>query len=609
MVTLAIENSSGSEVTYELTRDTISIGASNTNDVVVRAPGVAPSHLVIQRNGDAYTFLGQKRQMAVLNGERRSRGVLHVGDRIRIGTATLVFRAGIEDETSVRMVESGHKDDDIETAAPAQTQPAADTQKTARARSEVVLYNEERRVAAARHRMVEALAVGVKVDLGPSLKSFFSKVFENRQSLLARVDSSGRISSLVSEWTGDVPRLPMRTYDELGHGDRFALLRLGDRRILIFPVAKGSLGVHAFLFVETNEDHQDDDEVILAELAKVLAVRWESLERSNLLLGPWEADARSVIDTMFPGTSQAVKLLRDSILQASRSQSPVLLCGRAGVGRMTVANLIASIHPAGQLNTKVIQVEENGDSALRTGLFGPGPEPENPAVHAEGGLLVLRDIHLASATVQREIAATVMADIDSGWGPKVRWVATTEEDAMTLLNDGRLDPALYNLFREHVIRIPSLKNRREDLPLLVVRLLDVVAGEQAKEIRGIELESLNSLLNHTFDGEMSELLSELRRLVSATASGDMIRGTVPGRVVASSAGGGDESVISASALLSLDDLKTVVPSVERLVIDRVLKRTQGNQSKAARTLNLSRGALISKMKDYEIPDYRYLRRR
>jgi len=48
--------------------------------------------------------------------------------------------------------------------------------------------------------------------------------------------------------------------------------------------------------------------------------------------------------------------------------------------------------------------------------------------------------------------------------------------------------------------------------------------------------------------------------------------------------------------------------VERLLIDRVLRRVKGNQSKAARILNISRGALIAKAKEYDIPDYRYLRR-
>jgi DNA-binding protein Fis len=53
----------------------------------------------------------------------------------------------------------------------------------------------------------------------------------------------------------------------------------------------------------------------------------------------------------------------------------------------------------------------------------------------------------------------------------------------------------------------------------------------------------------------------------------------------------------------------VIPGIERLVIDRVLCREKGNQSQAARVLNLSRGALIAKIKEYGIPDYRSLRRK
>ena len=99
MVTLAIESTTGSDLTYQLTKPMIVIGASSDNDVVLRAPGVAPRHLVIQRNGDVYTFLAQSRQVVVLNGERRSRGVLRVGDRLRIGTsvADILGQAGKAD--------------------------------------------------------------------------------------------------------------------------------------------------------------------------------------------------------------------------------------------------------------------------------------------------------------------------------------------------------------------------------------------------------------------------------------------------------------------------------------------------------------------------------
>ncbi len=202
----------------------------------------------------------------------------------------------------------------------------------------------------------------------------------------------------------------------------------------------------------------------------------------------------------------------------------------------------------------------------------------------------------------------VTEDIESAYGPAVRWIVTTGEDATTMLNEGVLDVTLFRLFDRHVIRVPSLVDRREDLPLLIVRLLERVGAEQGKEIRGIELETLNSVLEYTFAGQMTELLGELRRLVSATPDGEMVRGVVPRRASAVHGSSADETEEIYASLINIDDLKVVIPAVERLIIDRVLRGVKGNQSKAARTLNLSRGALISKIKDYEIPDYRSLRR-
>jgi DNA-binding NtrC family response regulator len=179
---------------------------------------------------------------------------------------------------------------------------------------------------------------------------------------------------------------------------------------------------------------------------------------------------------------------------------------------------------------------------------------------------------------------------------------------MALVNEGTLDVTLFRLFDRHLIRIPSLVDRREDLPLLIVRLLERVGAEQGKEIRGIELETLNSVLDYTFDGQMTELLGELRRLVSAAQDGEMVRGLVPRRASAGHGTHVDDAGEVYASLVAVDDLKVVIPGVEELIIDRVLRRVKGNQSLAARTLNLSRGALISKIKEYEIPDYRSLRR-
>jgi hypothetical protein len=63
-----------------------------------------------------------------------------------------------------------------------------------------------------------------------------------------------------------------------------------------------------------------------------------------------------------------------------------------------------------------------------------------------------------------------------------------------------------------------------------------------------------------------------------------------------------------AVLRETDDLKKIVETVEKEVIDRAMRRLEGNQSRAADELNISRGSLIAKLKEYEIPDYRYLRR-
>jgi len=69
-----------------------------------------------------------------------------------------------------------------------------------------------------------------------------------------------------------------------------------------------------------------------------------------------------------------------------------------------------------------------------------------------------------------------------------------------------------------------------------------------------------------------------------------------------------EPSLAETVLRQTDDLKKIVETVEREVIDRAMRRVEGNQSRGAQVLNISRGSLIAKLKEFGIPDYRYLRR-
>jgi DNA-binding NtrC family response regulator/pSer/pThr/pTyr-binding forkhead associated (FHA) protein len=606
MLTLAIDSGDGSELRYDLTKEVVSIGASSHNDVVLRSPGVAPVHLVIRRTGESLTFFGQPRQIVLLNGEKRSRGVLKEGDRLRVGTATVIIVSSIEDSADQTKVEAVKKE-----TPEAPVEPEAEPVDEAKARAEVVLYNEPKRLAETRRLLLEVFRAGPHSDLVASLQTFLGKVFEGRRALLAWLDQQGTLQPIVSSWSGSIPQLPPRTFSELANGDRVAMLRGSGPEAMIYPVVVGREDSRVYLLAETDEQNREEDRILLAEIAAMVAVHWNRVEGSSALLGEWETDARQALEERLPGSSQAVGELRERVLAAARSSEPVLISGRAGSGRAYLASLIASLRPTGKPWIRVLQVRGGDETALQIELFGSGTTvgARELAARAGGGVVVVRAIERMSIDLQGELAAVIGKDQGSGYGSKVRWILTAAENCEALVADGTVDQELFGHAARNLIRIPALDERREDLPLVIVRMLESVGDEQGKEIRGIALETLDSLLGYSFEGQMSELLAELRRLVSATPQGELVRGSVRRSMVRSSeAAGAEVEGIDPAAVLGEDDLKVVIPAVERLLIDRVLRRSLGNQSKAARELNLSRGALIAKIKEYEIPDYRSLRR-
>jgi DNA-binding NtrC family response regulator len=605
MLTLSIDSGDGSELRYDLAKEVVSIGASSSNDVVLRSPGVAPVHVVIRRAGEALTFLGQPRQIVLLNSERRSRGVLNEGDRLRVGTATVTVLATSESTTTI------NHDEVLDPAAEAVAEPERKTTDESKSRAEVVLYNEPKRLAEARRQLLEVFRTGIHADLVGPLQSFLNGVFDSRRSMLAWLDQQGSLQPIVSNWEGSVPQLPARTFAELARGDRVAVLRNIGREALIYPVEVGGADSRVYLLAETDEEHREEDRILLAEISAMVAIHWHRVEGSSALLGEWEADARQTLESRLPGSSQAVRELRERLLMASRSSDPVLISGWAGSGRAYLASLVASLRPTGKPWIRVLQARGGDETSLRFELFGSGTTigARELAARAGGGVVVVRSVERMSIELQGELAAVINKDQASGYGSAVRWILTVAENCEALVADGTVDEELFGGAARHLIRVPNLDERREDLPLVIVRMLETVGDEQGKEIRGIALETLDSLLGYTFDGQMTELLSELRRLVSATPEGEMVRGSVRRAMIRSGeeSGKGVEG-IDAAAVLGEDNLKVVIPAVERLLIDRVLRRSLGNQSKAARELNLSRGALIAKIKEYEIPDYRSLRR-
>ncbi len=599
MLLLSVEAENGATLTYRLQKSRIAVGSAPSNDVVVTGPGVGDRHLIIQRSGDAFTFVTAERQTVVLNGERRSRGVLNPGDRLRVGAVTLIFRGMVGGELALSEDEPPRP-------------PKTSVPSTAES---VLVRPEPGGFSQARLRLLELFAQN-RPDRTHQLIGILREALGEAEFALVIPREGGGPAAegavLASLWSGELPQVPASVLRELAAPGKFVIqggAKDGGTAFVAVRTPAGSLV--ALVLARPVGALGDEGVALVAEAARLLGLFWEQVERLDASFSSWELEARHRLEALLPGTSQAIQVLRDGLLQAARGLEPVLICGAPGSGRTETARILATLGPVAGRRVVIFEGRDAPLDVLRQELFGPAGKPTFTGSmgglvgEARGGLLVVRNVELLPEPVQTELVGVVKTQSQQPLSSTTtRWVVTCGEDPLALVQQGKFLSALFIVFSSRMLRVPRLEERREDLPLIVASLLRRVAAEQGKNVRGITVECLNTLLSRPFPGQMAELVGELRRLTAATADGDMVRCDEHVTMGAAKSAG-----VEGAEILLADNLKEVVPKVEQLIIDRVMRRVNGNQSKGARILGISRGALIAKLKEYNIPDYRYLRRR
>jgi DNA-binding NtrC family response regulator len=593
MILLALESENGAVLTYRLNKSQFTVGSSSKNDVVVRSPGIADRHLVMQRSGASFTFVTTDRQTVVLNGERRSRGVLNPGDRVRMGSMTLIFRGS-------------------DAVPDALSEEAAPALRSARAAADSpVLLSDPAGFGPTRARLLELFETPPS-DCFQRLVALIREALPGVEVAVLLPGEGDDPVPLASVWTGKLPRPPARILAELAAPGRYAQLAAGDAPAIVAPVVVPGGEIVAVLAARPVGALGSEGVGLICEAARVLGLRWRDIGRDRAGGGTWEAEARQRLEVDLPGSSQAAQVLRTGMLAAAYGSDPVLVCGAEGVGRTEVARLLGTVSRRG--NGRVVVIEgRDGEDAIRDRLFGPSghaslaPGGDGAVGRAAGTTLVIRNVDAAPVGLQAELAGLISArQHESSDALPTRWVITCGENPLALVQQGKLAGALLQVFSHFMLRVPRLAERREDLPLLIAGLMRRVAREQEKQLRGLTLECLNSMLAQPFPGEMAELVREINRLVTATPDGEMVR--CERLTGGDSTIGGREPAPEVTDVLASDNLKVTVPKVERLLIDRVMRRAKGNQSRGAQTLGISRGALIAKLKEYGIPDYRHLKR-
>lgn len=316
------------------------------------------------------------------------------------------------------------------------------------------------------------------------------------------------------------------------------------------------------------------------------------------------------IEQSFPpgyvkGISDAISVLYRELAMLSRGDFSILLLGETGVGKEHLARIIHAwsdrdAGPFVAVNCAAIPVElfEAEMFGIGKGIATGVQERKGYFQLAEKGTLFLDEIGELEMASQAKLLRALQ-DIEvrriggSTFKRNVRIIAATNADLRNRMEEGNFRPDLYYRIAGFELHVPPLRQRRDDIPLLVEHFLKIFSQEAGKLICGITPETLRLLINYSWPGNIRELESELRRIVYLCPNKQTINATllsthillpkVPRKEPA--------SLARYSSLL----LRPHVEELERRLIRQALAWSHGNHSKAAKLLGISRNGLASKI--------------
>jgi transcriptional regulator with GAF, ATPase, and Fis domain len=283
---------------------------------------------------------------------------------------------------------------------------------------------------------------------------------------------------------------------------------------------------------------------------------------------------------------------------------PVLIQGESGTGKELIA---AAIHRNGPRSSEPFLTENCGavpESLLESEFFGhvrgafTGADRTREGLfqQADGGTLFLDEIGEMSLALQakllralqegeiRKVGSSTVERVD------VRIISATNRDLKEIVGEGRFREDLFYRLNVVAIRVPPLRERREDVESLIEFFLGQACNEAGTELKTLSAAALKILTSHTWPGNVRELQNEVKRLVAL--ADDVIGPELLSNL---------RSASSSPALRSGGGLAgQPLKEIERQAIIETLRLTGGNKAEAAKRLGISRRALYDKIEKYSI---------
>jgi transcriptional regulator with PAS, ATPase and Fis domain len=318
-----------------------------------------------------------------------------------------------------------------------------------------------------------------------------------------------------------------------------------------------------------------------------------------------ELGTRYGFDQMI-GKSAPMQALYRLLERVSDSDSTILINGENGTGKELIAKAIHYNSRRKKNKFLIVNCGAFNDNLLESELFGhmkgafTGAMKDKKGLFeaADGGTLFLDEIGETSTSMQVKLLRVLQEGTFNPVGStqqktcNVRILAATNRDLSKMVKDKTFREDLF--YRLNVINIvvPPLRDRKEDIPLLVDHFLEKFAKEANIQKKSMEKECLNRLLDHTWPGNVRELENEVERLCvlageEKSLSADLLSNHIQQNAKSQYPG-----------LRVNGKLKDSIEELEKQLIVEGLERTGWNKSRLAKELGISRAGLIMKVEKY-----------
>jgi PAS domain S-box-containing protein len=300
------------------------------------------------------------------------------------------------------------------------------------------------------------------------------------------------------------------------------------------------------------------------------------------------------------GRSQAMVHLFDLLPRIAESGSTVLIEGTSGTGKELFARAIHNLSPRKQRRFVAVNCAALPDTLLESELFGYKAGAFTDARRdkagrfalAEGGTIFLDEIGDISPAMQVRLLRVLqerMIEPLGGIMPikvNVRIVVATNRNLADLVKAGSFREDLYYRIRVIHLKLPTLRERREDIPLLVDHLVGKFNRLQGKDVAGVSDEVMAILMSYDFPGNVRELENIIEQAFVLCRGGLIEMNHLPPELQPS------------VGLTPNDRVSMTIASMERQLIMLTLERSKGNRRKAASDLGINTSTLFRKIRSF-----------